>query len=148
MKVILLKEVPKVGHKFEVKEVTNGFGRHVILARGLGMIATLANLARVEQEVKQAEETAKLRQELISRGTQDLNGLELILTSKASKEGHLFAAVHQEDIVTAIKEQTGMEIDPTWLSLDKPLKTTGEHPVEMKVGDHQAVIKVIINPAV
>ncbi|MEK7477959.1 MAG: 50S ribosomal protein L9 [Patescibacteria group bacterium] len=145
MKVILLKDVPKVGHKFEVKEVADGFGRNVIMARGLGMIATPVNLTKVGQEITKAEETAKLRQELIKKGVQELNDLELSLTGKANKEGHLFAAIHKTDIVKAIKEQIGVEVNVDWLVLDKPLKTAGEHLVEMKVGDNKATIKVVIS---
>lgn len=144
MKVILLKDVPKVGRKYEVKEVANGFGRNVIMTRGLGLIASPANLVKLEEEVKKAEAATNLRQELVKKGIKELSGLELNLTGKANKEGHLFASIHKVDIAAAVKERAGVEIDPDWLLLDKPLKTVGEHPITLKVENQTVTFKVTI----
>ena len=50
MKVILTRDVARVGRAGEVKELADGYANNFIIARGLGLAATPANLQRVEQE--------------------------------------------------------------------------------------------------
>lgn len=144
MKVILLQEVPKIGHKHEVKTVADGFGRNFLLARGLAMVATAENLKKLQViQARQAGEN-KLREELLQNSLSDLKGVTIKLAVKASPEGHLFAGIHQIEIAAALKKQTQLDLDPTLIQLDKPIKQVGEYDIPIKVGDKTGHFKLVI----
>lgn len=144
MKVILLQDVSKVGHKYEVKEVADGFARNVLLAKKQGIVATKENLAKLDKEIKKRAEEKKLKDDILGKGMKEIDGLEVKLAGKASPEGHLFAGIRKDEIIKAVHEAKNIELESDWIELDKPLKSVGEHEVIVKVGDKKAKLKVII----
>jgi large subunit ribosomal protein L9 len=48
MKVLLLKDVYKLGRAGDVKRVADGFGRNFLLPQGLAVLATLGAMKQVE----------------------------------------------------------------------------------------------------
>ena len=144
MKVILLKDVPKLGRKYELKNVADGHAINFLLPRGLAETATVGNLKKIEELVRKQEEERKVREDLLMKNMDDASGITVEIVSPASEQGHLFAAVHREEIARAIKEQTRLEITPEHIVLTKPLKTVGEHILEIKVRDRAVKFKVVV----
>jgi len=62
-------------------------------------------------------------------------------------QGHLFAGLHREAIVKELLAQTRIQVDPSFIQLDQPLKTVGEHIIEVKAEGKSAKFKVIIQAA-
>jgi len=67
MKVILLKDVPRVGQKYDVKEVANGYGRNYLLPNGLAKLATPSEIERAEERRKQLERERAARAEALAK---------------------------------------------------------------------------------
>lgn len=149
MKIILLQDVSKVGRKFEVKELADGFARNFIIARGLGLLADQKNLARVEKLKKQQITEVALQQDLLEKTLADLAGATLTISRKANPEGHLFAAVHVEDVAAALRTQFHLDLNPKMIHLPEPLKTVGQHQVEIKnpAGNGGAITVEIVGEA-
>ena len=103
MKIILLKDVPKVGKKHETKEVPDGYGRNFLLKRGLAEIATASAIKRVEEIKKTAAVEKKIQEDLLMKNLEDLNDITITLKEKANEEGHLFAGIHKEEIISEKK---------------------------------------------
>src|SRR6185369_3847278 len=101
MKVILLRDVPKVGQRYEVKEVAPGYGRNFIIARGFGLAVTAANLKQVESLKAGATAERQVREELLLKSVADLEKVSIEIKAKANPEGHLFASIHAKQIVEA-----------------------------------------------
>ena len=145
MKIILLQDVAKVGRKNEVKEVNDGFARNFLLGAGRAILATPANLAKIEGFKKgQNEQQAKTissAQQLVEK----LGDEAIQIKVKASGEGHLFASWHAKDLVTEIKKQFGLDLAEQLIDLPKPLKQLGEHKIALKIGDREATIKIFLN---
>src|SRR4030066_265836 len=59
MKIILLKDVEKVGKQFEVKEVKEGYARNFLIAKGLAKPATEEALKWLEVQKKIQEKKAE-----------------------------------------------------------------------------------------
>jgi large subunit ribosomal protein L9 len=146
MKVILLQDVKKLGKKYEVKEVKDGFARNFLIPQGLAKIATKKALAWLEKqkeiEEKRAEEALKKVQEQAS----SLDGLELIIPVKVGEQGQLFESITSQKISEKLKEM-GFEIKKSQVDLEEPIEKIGEFPVKIKF-DHnlEAEIKIIISP--
>ncbi|MBI2003158.1 MAG: 50S ribosomal protein L9 [Candidatus Wildermuthbacteria bacterium] len=147
MKVILLRDVPNVGRKFEIKEVAEGYARNFLFAKRLAQPATKEALAwlTVQKGIleKKAEDELAKSQELASR----LDDLEVPIAVKVGEEGQLFESINSQKIAEHLKKM-GYNVKKTQLNLKTPLKETGEFPVRVTL-DHnlEAIIRVIITPA-
>jgi len=144
MKIILLKDIEKIGKKFDVKEAADGYVRNLLIPKGLVKPATEANLKWLEaekgKEAKIAEGELKQIQEVVSK----IDGVELIVNTKVGKGEKIFGSVTATKISDLLKEM-GFDIKKSQIELEKPLKEIGEWPVKVSFPHGlEAEIKVII----
>jgi len=135
MKVILLSDVAKVGKKYDVKDISSGFARNLLIPKGLAKPATSEALRAVENLRKQKDAEAKLRNELLHQSLSSLYGKTITMVKKATGDGHLFGGIGADDIVALVKEKERIELLPDFIVLEKAIKTTGEHKIPVRVGD-------------
>src|SRR6266850_366694 len=98
MKVILLKNVDKLGKKFDIKEVSNGHALNLLMPQGLAIAATPAAIKRVEAEKAKSEGERKVHEELLIQNLAAIEGATVSISGKANDKGHLFAGLKAEDI--------------------------------------------------
>lgn len=147
MKIILLKDVKKIGKKYEVKDVADGFAINMLIPNGSAIPATPGNVNMVEVKKKgDALETAKTEAEL-QKALNDIKGISIEMTGKVNDKGHLFAGIHKAEIIEAVKKQKGVSIMPEHIVLEKPIKEVGEHAITVKVGDREVAFKLVIKSA-
>jgi large subunit ribosomal protein L9 len=132
MKIILLKDIAKVGKRYEVKNISDGYALNLLIPKGLAVAATPDVMKRIELEKARDEGEKKLHQELLLKNLGQLNGVTVSMSEKANDKGHLFAAVHKLEVVSAIQSQTRLQIDPEYIVLDKPIKEVGMHEITVK----------------
>lgn len=144
MKVILLRDIKNVGRKYEIKEVNDGFARNGLIARGSALPATPENLGKMKAEMELVAKAAQVRSDLLSEGLKGLKDLTITLSAKANPEGHLFAAIHPREIVKEVEKISGIKIDPTWIET-KPIKSVGEHGINLKIDNKKATFRVQVN---
>jgi len=133
MKVLLTKDVKSLGKAGEIKEVKDGYGRNFLVAKGLAKIATPevveAWRAQKEQEERELkEELTRLEAEKIT-----LEATEIKIEKPIAPVG-IKGSVGNGDIAQAILDQLGIEVDKKHIVLKKPLKSTGIHEVDAKLG--------------
>jgi len=140
MRVIFLKDVEKVGKKFEVKEVKDGYARNFLLPQGLVKPATKEALEwlEVQKEIqaKKAEGDLEKAQELAST----LDGLEVVIPMKTGELDQLFESVTVQKISEKLKEM-GFEIKKGQIVLAEPFKEIGEFPVKIKL-EHNLEVEI------
>lgn len=144
MKVILLRDVPKVGKKNSVQEVADGFAQNFLIARGLGVLATPTALLKLERDSKQAISEGQVQNLLTKKALDTLKDFTLTLKSPANKSGHLFAAIHKKDIVRALEEQGHPGFTASHIQLVKPIKEIGFTEVKLRVGDMSTLLRVLV----
>jgi large subunit ribosomal protein L9 len=132
MKVILLQDVPNVGKKYEIKKVSDGYGRNFLLAKNLAKIATTQAIEEVARLKKQLEQEKEIQQDILEKNIKALDGLKITIKEKTNDKGHLFAAIHQEEIAKILKEQEHLEIPKEMIELEKPIKEIGEYKIKVK----------------
>lgn len=144
MKVILLKDVQKIGRKFDIKNVADGFALNHLIPEGKAKVATDAEVKKIEILKKTLEAEQKVQMDLLMKNINEINEKQVIIKAKANSKGHLFAQLHTEEIVKAIKDSIGADIHPDFIVLPKPIKETGEHILEVKVGGKKVNIKLVV----
>jgi large subunit ribosomal protein L9 len=133
VKLILRADVERVGKKGDVIDVADGYARNFLLPKGLAMKATSgatsqASAMRRARDIKDAKEREAGEQ--IAR---QLVPAVIKIPARAGSEGRLFGSITAADVVEAVKEQTGIELDRRRLHLDEPIKTLGVHEVPVRL---------------
>lgn len=132
MKVLLIKDVYKLGRAGDVKKVADGYGRNFLLPQGMAVLATPNALKQAEKIKAEAiKQRAALNQEM-SAIAQVLSGLTLGFPAKAGETGKLYGSITAEDIATAIKARTNVEIKRQQIDM-QPIRTLGEHPIHIRL---------------
>ncbi len=144
MKVIFLKDVPKIARKYEVKEVSDGYAQNFLFPRKFALLAKKDAVERMEKMKKETLEMKKIDEDLLAKNLKVLEETVVTMLGKANEKGHLFAAIHKEEIVAKIKEVTHLRIPIECISLDKPIKEVGEHLIGIVIGKKHSSFKLII----
>ena len=129
MKIILLKDIPGTGKRYDVKEVSAGFASNYLIPNKLGIIATPSAVEKMEIEKKNAFAHSKINENLALKNLEDLSGASLTIKEKSNEEGHLFAGIHNKEISEAIKRDLKLDIPDDFIKIDKPIKSVGEYPI-------------------
>lgn len=146
MKVVLLKDVAKIGKKYDVKNVADGHALNMLIPQGLAEIATPQKLKQVEKVRLELVAERKVQADLLAKNLKSLADVKIVAKGKASEKGHLFAGIHKEEIVRLLKEQARVDVLPDFIDLEHPLKEVGEHKISLTVGDKKAQFVVSIEP--
>lgn len=143
MKVILLKDIPKLGKKYEVKKVKNGYGRNFLLPRKLAEMATKAILKNLDARIK-SEENRKIKiAEKLSWILEKFKGKEIAIKEKANEKGELFGSVSQKTIADKLKEE-GFDIPEECVELKENIKHVGDYEIKIKINGKEANFKLKI----
>ncbi|OGD67431.1 50S ribosomal protein L9 [Candidatus Campbellbacteria bacterium RIFOXYC2_FULL_35_25] len=137
MKIILLQNVPKVGKKYDLKNIADGYALNFLIPKKLAKLATKDAKKEIEilkekQQLKQVKEEAELMEDILKLKDSVIN-----ITTKVNKEGHLFAGIDKKAIVDVIKDQKALDIGEDFIVLEKPIKEASEHVIKLKVGSKE-----------
>ncbi|CCF86177.1 50S ribosomal protein L9 [Nitrolancea hollandica] len=129
MKVVLLKDVPKVGNAGSIQSVSDGFARNYLIPQGLAEMATPGRIKDAEQRT-QAEERRVEREERAQQSVADqINGLRIPIEARVGGQGRLYGSITAQDIAEALSNKIGTEIDRRKVLLEEPIRTVGEYQV-------------------
>ncbi|MBI4240833.1 MAG: 50S ribosomal protein L9 [Candidatus Rokubacteria bacterium] len=145
MKVILLDDLPKLGRRGEVRDVSDGYARNYLLPQKLALLASPANLKNLDQIKKRQEAKAvTARADAEARG-RTIEALALSLTRQASEEGRLYGSVGVQDLVVFLA-QHGIAIEKRRVGLHEPIKALGEYTVPIRLHpDVTAQLRVTVS---
>lgn len=131
--IILTENVPGLGAEADVVKVRRGYARNYLLPKGKAYEVTSASLRKLDGlKKKRAEREARElndAEELNRR----IGKLRVTFTLETGESGKAFGSITAQDIVTRLKNELGNEIDRHKIVLDHPIKTTGEHEVQIKL---------------
>lgn len=147
MKVILLKDISGVGRKYDVKDLKSGYALNFLIPKGDATAATPAAVKRVQAEKAKLDGERKVQEDLLAKNIQDLDGFTLTITGKANEKGHLFAGLHRDAIALELEKQSKLQINPSFIALDHPVKEVGEHNIVVNAGGKSATFKLVIQAA-
>ena len=130
MKIILKEDVHNLGQQGDVVEVKAGYARNYLMPKKLAVLFT-------QQQKKSFEELSRVEKRKIERQKdslesvlKELKGLNLSLKMKSEEGEKLFGSVTKIDIANLL-EENGIKIDKKYISLSSPIKTLGEHKIDV-----------------
>jgi len=133
MKVILLKNVVKVGKKDAVVEVPDGFARNALLPKRLAIEATPEVVKRHESSIRAKMQMAQVDKELVRKAYESIDGKVFALSIAHNEQGVLFKKVTIDDIVRTISDQSKIVIDKDALVIENlPIKRVGKYKIYAK----------------
>ena len=136
MKIILMDDVPALGRRGEVRDVSDGYARNYLLPHKLALLATTANLKNLEQiKASQDAAAAKLTAQAQVQA-RAIEALHFTQARQASDEGRLFGSIGKADLV-AFLSQHGVEVERRRIAMDEPIKSVGDFTVPVRL--HAAV---------
>jgi len=132
MKVLLLKDVYKLGRAGDVKKVADGYGRNYLLPQGMAILATAEALKMTDRVREKANiQRAIVNQEMDAIAKQ-ITGLSLVFPARASETGKLYGSITTQMIADAIKARSGVEVARRQID-SQPLRMLGEYTVRIRL---------------
>ena len=144
MKVILMTDVPALGHRGETRDVANGYARNFLLPRKLAVEATPANLKNVEHLKRQRAKEDHRALEVAKATAARIEVLTLSVTARASEDGRLYGSVSAQDVLEFL-EKNQVPVEKRRIQLDDPIKAVGDYQVPIRLlGDVTASLTVSV----
>jgi large subunit ribosomal protein L9 len=147
VEVILLQDVPSLGIKGSLANVSPGYARNYLIPKGLAEVGSPGKLA----EFRRREEERKSRDARLAHQAEDitsmLNRTVLTVEARAGEGDRLFGSVTSADIAAALWDARKVRVDKKHVRLDEPIKSLGSYIVEVQVAEgFAASVKLIVVP--
>jgi large subunit ribosomal protein L9 len=144
MKVILLKDVAKIGKKGSIVEVPDGFAQNKLLPNKMAKPASAENIKQVQHE-------AQVKAEVKAHSLDDFKHMLTLLREKpcvfvvnANKEGHMFEALKIGALCEGIRAHTKMKLEESEVSVSSPIKSVGEHTIVLSRAGYTDGVIIIV----
>ena len=133
MKVILLEDVKSVGKKDEIVQVSDSYGRNMLIKKNLGVEATKQALNDLKLRNRHAQKMAAEDLAAAKQLAEDLKGKQVEVKIKAGEGGRTFGSVSTKEISTEAKKQLALDLDKKKMQLEEPIRSLGMHEVPIRL---------------
>src|SRR5512133_243954 len=145
MKVMLLKDVYKLGRAGDIKKVADGYGRNFLLPQKLGVLATPGALKQVDKIRSQAEVRRTEQNSELKDLAEHINGITVVFAAKAGETGKLYGSITTQDVANAIQEKTRYEVKKQQIDM-QPIRNLGEFTAHVRLTmDLVPEVKIIVH---
>jgi large subunit ribosomal protein L9 len=132
MKVLLIKDVYKLGRAGDVKKVADGYGRNYLIPQGMAVLATEGALKQAERIRKNATSQRAVLNEEMGIVAEALAKIQISFGARAGETGKLYGSITSQDIADAILAKSGHAIKRQQLDM-QPIRNLGEHTVRVRL---------------
>lgn len=145
MEVILLKSIKKLGNKYDLIKVKDGYASNYLIPHKLAVPANEHNTKHY-MNIKKIHDKKITNKEQITQELIDACKKigKIILQAKGTKEGKLYAGIKESDIIRHIKEKYGIELVENFIKMEEHIKTAGEHTVKLDLGEEVINLALLI----
>ena len=130
MKVILKEDVQNLGQQGDVVEVKSGYARNYLMPQKLAILFTKQQKKSIEEAHRVEERKLEREKDQLESVLKQVEDLSLSLKMQSEEDSKLFGSVTKLDIVKLL-EENGITIDKKYVDLSSPIKTLGEHKVNI-----------------
>ena len=145
MKVMLIKDVYKLGRAGDIKKVADGYGRNFLVPQGLAVLATPGALKQVERIKAQAEIRRAEQNKELQGLADEITGVVLTFAAKAGETGKLYGSITTQNVADALQEKTRYEVKRHQIDM-QPIRNLGEFVAGVRLTmDLVPEIKIIVH---
>ena len=130
MKVILKEDVQNLGQQGDVVEVKSGYARNYLMPQKLAILFTKQQKKSIEEAQRVEERKLEREKDQLESVLKQVENLSLSLKMQSEEDSKLFGSVTKLDVVKLL-EENGITIDKKYVDLSSPIKTLGEHKVNI-----------------
>jgi len=146
MRLLLLKDIPKLGNLGDVVEVKAGYARNCLLPQRLATEPTEENIKAIEEDRKRAAAERAVRLKVFTDLVEKLQDVQVTIEAAANPEGTLYGSVGPKEIADALHAQ-GFAVLPDHIELDSPIRTLDNRMVTVQfTEDVSTEIKLWVVP--
>ncbi len=131
MRLLLLKDVRKLGHVGDIVEVNVGYARNCLVPQRLATDPTDENIQAIEAEKQHAASKRAQRLKEFEVLAKQMAEVTITIEAPANPEGTLYGSVGAVDIATAL-HALGHAVRPDQVSLDAPIRTVDNRAVTLQ----------------
>ena len=135
MEVILVQDVDNLGAAHEKVRVRNGYARNFLIPRRLAVEANPSNLKQLEERVKQQKKKEEKLLAEVNQVIEILKASPLKIGAKSGTSGKIFGSVTSVQIVRAIRDQKGYDIDRRRIQILSDVKELGTYKAKVDFGN-------------
>ena len=132
MEVILLERIEKLGQMGDVVNVRSGYARNYLLPKKKAVTKTDGNMAYFESQRTQLEAANLENKSEAEKLSEKIEGIFIAMVRQAGDAGQLYGSVNARDIAAGAAE-VGFNIERRQITLERPIKTLGLHPVTVSL---------------
>ena len=145
MKVLLIKDVYKLGRAGDIKKVADGYGRNFLLPQGLAVLANEGALKQIQKIKSQAEIRRNAQNNELKGLADQIREVTLVFPAKAGETGKLYGSITPSDIASALTEKIRFEVKRQQIDT-QPIRTLGEFTAHVRLTmDLVPEIKIIVH---
>jgi len=145
MKILLIKDVYKLGRAGDIKKVADGYGRNYLIPQGFAVLATSGALKQVEYIRSKADTQREILNQELSGLADQLKDVRLNFSVRAGETGKLYGSITTQMIAQAIKDKVSVDIDKRQIEVE-PIRTLGEHEARIRLTvDLTPAIKILVH---
>ena len=130
MKVILKEDVQNLGQQGDVVEVKSGYARNYLMPQKLAILFTKQQKKSIDEAHRVEERKLEREKDQLESVLKQVEDLSLSLKMQSEEDSKLFGSVTKLDIVKLL-EENGVTIDKKYVDLSSPIKTLGEHKINI-----------------
>ncbi len=146
MKVILTKDVAKLGKAGEMKTVADGFATNYLIKQKLAVSAAGGAYRAWQHDIASREDKRQKEREESEIAATRIASTTLTMGVKVGDGGKLYGSITTKDIADALGRR-GIEVDKHKIELDEPLKSLGTYKVAIKVASGMTPeVTIIVEP--
>ena len=142
MKILLSQDVENLGKMGDIVSVKDGYARNYLIPQRKAIQATEQNILNIQAQAEKRQEAEAKKRADLNALAERLNKLTIKFTLKAGEDDKLFGSVTSQMIVDAVNSK-GYELQKKEIELENPIKTLGNHFVNVKLGqEDESRIKI------
>ena len=133
MKVIYLTDVKGSGKKGEIKNVSDGYARNMLIPKGLAVEATPQNMNKLQGQKDAAQHKIDVYTQAAKNSAEKIKGKKVIIKAKAGSNDRLFGSITAGNVADAIEQQLGVKVEKKKISLSTDIKNFGSYSAVVKL---------------
>lgn len=143
MKVILLRDVARLGRKSEVKDVPSGHALNFLIPQKLAIPATPENVKKLKGVLAQKEGVKSKEEERFAEALQKLGEKTLAYNVDANEKGHLYKGIGTDALAQFLSTHD-IRVHKEEIQLEHPIKSLGEYEIILTHGTQRGICRISV----